>query len=137
MGRGFQAYLLIAVLSLSASANLAAMLAGNSAGVGVCPPGCCGKADCPMQAHKGSMPMKCPMNSMAGHHHQAMKCTCAVSHQEAPAVPASLFELRYDLPREHELLMPVPTAYRGAETSADSLDGFIPLPDQPPRALHS
>jgi hypothetical protein len=75
------------------------------------------------------------MNSMAGHHHQAMNCSCAVSQQEDPIAPANLFELRYDLPRAQGLRMPPLTVYRPAEFIPALLDGFFVPADQPPRTL--
>jgi hypothetical protein len=88
-----------------------------------------------MRARGHKMPMKCPMSSKVDHDHGAMNCCCGVSQQSEPIVPASLFELRYDLPRAQELLMPAPAAYRPAETVPASLEGFFVPPDQPPRAL--
>ena len=46
-----------------AGSLLAAVLAGNSASARMCLPGCCGKAGCPMRAHKRPMPMKCPTST--------------------------------------------------------------------------
>lgn len=79
--------------------------------------------------------MKCPMSSRAGNDRATKDCCCSMSPQKAPVVPASLFELRYDLPRTQGFLMRALTAYRAAETVAVSLDGFFSPPDQPPRAL--
>jgi hypothetical protein len=135
MGRSFQGYLLIVVMGFSVSANLATVLAGSSAAGHACPPGCCGRADCPMHRHGGQTPMKCPMSSMGGHHKMEMSCTCSMSQPDAPVIPASLFELRYDLPRAQGLLMPALAAYRPAELVPASLEGFSTPPDQPPRAL--
>ena len=135
MGRSFQAYLLIAVMTLSVSANLAAMLAGSCGRGEACPPSCCGSANCPMRAHGHKMPMKCPMHSKAGHDLGSMNCCCGVSQQDTPVVSASLFELRYDLPHAQEWVMPALAAHRPAELVSASLDGFVAPPDQPPRAL--
>jgi hypothetical protein len=135
MGRSFQGYLLIVVLCFTVSANLAAMLAGDSADGQLCPSGCCGRADCPMRRHGSKMGMKCPMSSMAGHHNMEMSCTCSMSQPDAPVIPGSLFELRYDLPRAQGLLIPALMAYRPAEIVPVSLDGFSAPLDQPPRAL--
>ena len=131
MGRSFQAYLLIVVMCFSVSANLAAVLGGSCERRGVA---CCGSADCPMRARDQSMPMKCPMHAKAGQDRGTMNCCCSMSQRDTSILPASSFELRYDLPRSHQMHIQVCTIDVAMNTCIQTLDGFFLPPDKPPRS---
>jgi hypothetical protein len=137
MGRDFQAWILLAVFAFSGPAGLAGIYSRIGPRLNVCPPCCCGRANCPMHSHGHGMPGRCPMASMPGHSHQAMGCACSVSPPESSPFPVGPLNLRYDLPRA-SLFADLPCSDRErSEFQISFLDGFSPLPDQPPKALFS
>jgi hypothetical protein len=134
MGRNLQAGLLLAIFTFAGPAGLAGIFTRLGPRAGGCPLSCCGRARCPM--HMRGHGMKCPMAGMLSMPSQAaMNCACSVSPQESSPFPAGPLDMRYDLPRASLFADLTVLLRESLESRVSSLDGFSPLPEQPPRSL--